>query len=107
MQTHEKVHLSFLSMADEHHWIEEGIATYVEPIARVRSKHMDAHEMGFELVRDLHQGLPQAGDEGLDNTTSWGGTNGGAGRFSAFSRTSKSTNRRIIARVSTMRCAGS
>ena len=66
MLTHEMVHLSFPSMADEHHWIEEGIATYVEPIARVRAKNMDAHEMWFELVRDLHQGLPQSGDEGLD-----------------------------------------
>jgi len=46
MLTHEMVHLSFPSMADEHHWIEEGIATYVEPIARVRAKHMDAHTWG-------------------------------------------------------------
>src|SRR3984893_15254094 len=29
MLTHEMVHLSFPSMADEHHWIEEGIAVYV------------------------------------------------------------------------------
>src|SRR5258707_11214960 len=32
--THEMVHFSFPSVADHHHWIEEGIATYVEPIAR-------------------------------------------------------------------------
>src|ERR1700745_2175810 len=81
MLTHEMVHLSFPSMADEHHWIEEGIATYVEPIARVRAKHMDAHEMWFELVRDLHQGLPQSGDEGLDNTHTWGRTYGGGALF--------------------------
>src|SRR6201986_5389923 len=81
MLTHEMVHLSFPSMADEHHWIEEGIATYVEPIARVRAKHMDAHEMWFELVRDLHQGLPQAGDEGLDNTHTWGRTYWGGALF--------------------------
>jgi hypothetical protein len=81
MLTHEMVHLSFPSMADEHHWIEEGIATYVEPIARVRAKHMDAHEMWFELVRDLHQGLPQSGDEGLDNTHTWGRTYWGGALF--------------------------
>jgi len=81
MLTHEMVHLSFPSMADEHHWIEEGIATYVEPIARVRAKHMDAHEMWFELVRDLHQGLPQPGDEGLDNTHTWGRTYWGGALF--------------------------
>ena len=38
MLTHEMVHLSFPSMADQHHWIEEGIAVYVEPIARIRSE---------------------------------------------------------------------
>src|SRR5258708_6831169 len=32
--THEMVHLAFPSVPQRHHWIEEGIATYVEPIAR-------------------------------------------------------------------------
>ena len=81
MLTHEMVHLSFPSMADNHHWIEEGIATYVEPIARVRAKHFDANEMWFEVVRDMHQGLPAAGDEGLDNTHTWGRTYWGGALF--------------------------
>jgi hypothetical protein len=74
MLTHEMVHLGFPSVAEEHHWMEEGSATYVEPIARVRSGHMDVHEMWFELVRDLHQGLPEPGDQGLDNTHTWART---------------------------------
>ncbi|MFY9804670.1 MAG: hypothetical protein WA211_07285 [Candidatus Acidiferrales bacterium] len=81
MLTHEMVHLSFPSMADNHHWIEEGIATYVEPIARVRAKHFDANEMWFEVVRDMHQGLPAAGDDGLDNTHTWGRTYWGGALF--------------------------
>ncbi|MGA2844372.1 MAG: hypothetical protein ABSF68_03020 [Candidatus Acidiferrales bacterium] len=81
MLTHEMVHLSFPSVADNHHWIEEGISTYVEPIARVRAKHMDATEMWFELVRDLHQGLPAAGDKGLDHTHTWGRTYWGGALF--------------------------
>jgi hypothetical protein len=81
MLTHEMVHLSFPSVAENHHWIEEGIATYVEPIARVRAGHLDAHEMWFELVRDLHQGLPQSGDEGLDHTHTWGRTYWGGALF--------------------------
>jgi hypothetical protein len=59
--THEMVHLALPSVADKHHWIEEGIATYVEPIARVRARHLGAHAMWFELVRDLPQGLPTKG----------------------------------------------
>jgi hypothetical protein len=30
MLTHEMVHLAFPSVDEKHHWIEEGIATYVE-----------------------------------------------------------------------------
>jgi len=81
MLTHEMVHLAFPSVADNHHWIEEGIATYVEPIARVRARHLDAHEMWFELVRDLHQGLPEPGDRGLDNTHTWARTYWGGALF--------------------------
>src|SRR5271154_3004958 len=81
MLTHEMVHLAFPSVADNHHWIEEGIATYVEPIARVRAKHLDASQMWLEVVRDLHQGLPAAGDKGLDNTHTWGRTYWGGALF--------------------------
>jgi hypothetical protein len=81
MLTHEMVHLGFPSMADEHHWIEEGIATYIEPIARVRSGHLDVHQMWFELVRDLHQGLPEPGDKGLDHTHTWARTYWGGALF--------------------------
>jgi hypothetical protein len=81
MLTHEMVHLAFPSVADNHHWIEEGIATYVEPIARVRAGHLDVHEMWFEVVRDLHQGLPAAGDQGLDNTHTWARTYWGGALF--------------------------
>jgi hypothetical protein len=81
MLTHEMVHLSFPSVAQNHHWIEEGIATYVEPIARVRAGHLEAQEMWFELVRDLHQGLPAEGDQGLDNTHTWGRTYWGGALF--------------------------
>jgi hypothetical protein len=81
MLTHEMVHLAFPAMEESHHWIEEGISTYVEPIARVRAGHLDAHEMWFELVRDLHQGLPQPGDKGLDNTHTWANTYWGGALF--------------------------
>jgi len=81
MLTHEMVHLGFPSVAETHHWIEEGIATYVEPIARVRAGHLDVHEMWFELVRDLQQGLPGPGDKGLDNTHTWARTYWGGALF--------------------------
>jgi hypothetical protein len=34
--THEMIHFGFPSVEERHHWIEEGIATYVEPIPEPR-----------------------------------------------------------------------
>ena len=72
MLTHEMIHLAFPSMADEHHWIEEGISVYVEPIARIRAGHWTALQMWSDLVRDMPKGLPKEGDAGLDHTHTWG-----------------------------------
>ena len=81
MLTHEMIHLTFPSMADEHHWIEEGISVYVEPIARIRAGHWTALQMWSDLVRDMPKGEPQAGDKGLDHTHTWGKTYWGGALF--------------------------
>src|SRR5712664_1360277 len=81
MLTHEMVHLAFPSVDEKHHWIEEGIATYVEPIARIQAGHLEAEQMWFDLVRDMPQGLPQVGDRGLDHTHTWGRTYWGGALF--------------------------
>jgi hypothetical protein len=81
MLTHEMVHLAFPSVDEKHHWIEEGIATYVEPIARIRAGHLAADQMWLDLVRDMPQGLPQVGDRGLDHTHTWGRTYWGGALF--------------------------
>jgi hypothetical protein len=78
--THEMVHLAFPSVADTHHWIEEGIATYVEPIGRVEAGNLDVQTV-WELVEGLPQGLPQPGDRGLDHTPTWGRTYWGGALF--------------------------
>ena len=81
MLTHEMIHLAFPQMADEHHWIEEGISTYVEPIARIRAGHLTAEQMWADVMRDMPQGLPEAGDRGLDHTHTWGRTYWGGAMF--------------------------
>lgn len=79
--THEMLHLAFPSVEDKHHWIEEGIATYVEPIARIRAGHLAPQKMWADLVRDMPQGQPQRGDRGLDQTHTWGRTYWGGAIF--------------------------
>jgi hypothetical protein len=81
MLTHEMIHLAFPSMADEHHWIEEGISVYVEPIARIRAGHWTSLQMWSDLVRDMPKGEPQAGDAGMDHTHTWGRTYWGGALF--------------------------
>jgi hypothetical protein len=81
MLTHEMVHLAFPSVDEKHHWIEEGIATYVEPIARIQAGNLTAEQMWVDLVRDMPQGLPQVGDRGLDHTHTWGRTYWGGALF--------------------------
>ena len=81
MLTHEMVHLAFPSVDEKHHWIEEGIATYVEPIARIQAGNLKAERMWLDLVRDMPQGLPQVGDRGLDHTHTWGRTYWGGALF--------------------------
>jgi hypothetical protein len=82
MMTHEMVHLAFPDMSEEHHWIEEGLATYVEPIGRIQAGQMTAESMWDDLVRDMPKGQPQEGDRGMDNTHTWGRTYWGGALFS-------------------------
>jgi hypothetical protein len=79
--THEMVHLAFPSVAERHHWIEEGTATYVEPIARVQSRILEPSKMWGDLIRDLPQGLPRPRDQGLDVTHTWARTYWGGALF--------------------------
>jgi len=81
MMTHELVHTAFPSQEDEHHWIEEGIAVYVEPVARVQAGFLQPEKIWADMVRDMPRGNPQSGDQGLDNTHTWGRTYWGGAQF--------------------------
>ena len=72
--THEMVHYGFPSMGEDHHWIEEGSATYIEPIARAAVGNLAVTQVWGDMVRDMPQGLPAEGDQGLDHTHTWGRT---------------------------------
>ena len=78
---HELTHLAFPSVPARHHWIEEGLASYVEPVARVQAGQLDPREVWSELAAGLPKGLPQAGDRGLDHTPTWGRTYWGGALF--------------------------
>jgi FKBP-type peptidyl-prolyl cis-trans isomerase len=70
--THEMVHLALPAMPLEQRWFEEGIATYVEPAVRAEAGQITAEEAWRGAVEGMPNGLPEAGDQGLDHTDTWG-----------------------------------
>ena len=82
LMTHEMVHLAFPSVSDKHHWMEEGLATYVEPSAPGPGRQFEARDrFGRTSCAICPQGLPEAGDRGLDFTPTWGRTYWGGASF--------------------------
>jgi len=78
---HEMTHLALPDVEDSHLWLAEGIAVYVEPVARVQAGDLTAEKIWGDMVRDMPKGLPQAGDRGLDHTPTWGRTYWGGAMF--------------------------
>lgn len=78
---HEMTHLAFPSVPDRHEWIEEGLATYVESIARAQAGGLSAEAVWAGFVNGMPNGLPWPGDRGLDRTHTWGRTYWGGALF--------------------------
>jgi hypothetical protein len=78
---HEMSHLALPSLPRRQHWFEEGMASYVEPLARAQAGVLPAERVWADMVAGMPQGLPQAGDQGLDNTPTWGRTYWGGALF--------------------------
>jgi hypothetical protein len=79
VMTHEMIHLGFPDVG--RHWLEEGIAVYVEPLARARAGLRSPEQVFQEMLETYAQGLPQAGDLGLDHMDSWARTYYGGAIF--------------------------
>ena len=78
---HEMIHLALPEVGDDQNWLAEGIATYVEGIARVQAGNMTEADLWEEYVDSMPKGLPAAGDEGLDRTHTWARTYWGGALF--------------------------
>jgi hypothetical protein len=79
--THELIHVTLPTLGRAHAWLEEGVATYVEPIVRARVGLVTPEQFWRDLVEGLPQGLPEAGDQGLERTHTWGRTYWGGALF--------------------------
>ncbi len=78
---HEMIHTALPRVRRRHSWLSEGLAVYVESIARAQAGHLKPEVIWRDFVRAMPKGLPQDGDEGLDNTPTWGRTYWGGAVF--------------------------
>lgn len=79
--THEMFHLGFPDMNRRHLWMQEGLSTYFEPIARARVGDLTPAEHWHDLFAGLPNGLPDPDRGGLDATPTWGATYWGGTLF--------------------------
>lgn len=78
---HEMIHTALPNLAARHHWLEEGLATYLEPLVRVRAGLKGADDVWHDWIEGMPNGLPEVGDRGLDRTDTWGRTFWGGALF--------------------------
>ncbi|MFO0723968.1 MAG: hypothetical protein U1E65_09315 [Myxococcota bacterium] len=69
--THETIHLGFPNLGDDHRWLEEGLATYLEPIIRARQGIHTEVELWRELKHGFSQGVLGAQEPGYEESQSW------------------------------------
>jgi hypothetical protein len=78
---HELLHVSFPKLPREQTWIEEGMATYVEPLVRARAGLLPPEEVFGHFHARMPLGQPGPGDQGLDRTHTWARTYWGGALF--------------------------
>ncbi len=81
IMVHEMIHLAVPRVQRTQNWLHEGLATYVESLARGRVGLVAPATVWREWARAMPQGQPQAGDAGLDHTPTWGRTYWGGAMF--------------------------
>lgn len=78
---HEMTHLALPNVPRRSLWLQEGNATYVEPIARAQAGQLDPATVWRWSIENMPKGEPKAGDRGLDYTPTWGRTYWGGATF--------------------------
>ena len=71
---HEMVHLALPEVGRTHDWLAEGLATYVEGVARAQYGNRAISDVWAEDRNSMPKGLPRAGEGGMDQSPSWGRT---------------------------------
>jgi len=71
---HEMVHLALPEVGRRHNWLAEGLAVYVEGIARAQYGNRAIADVWAEDRHSMPMGLPREGEGGMDQTQTWART---------------------------------
>ena len=81
VMVHEMVHLALPEIGRSHNWLAEGLAVYVEGVARAQAGNRAVSDVWAEDRRAMPKGLPQPGEGGMDQTRTWARTYWGGALF--------------------------
>lgn len=70
--THEFLHLTIPKMSRAQTWLDEGVATYVEPLARYKVGNVNEEEVWNWMVKGVPNAFHPGIVGGLDTTPRWG-----------------------------------
>jgi hypothetical protein len=81
VMVHEMVHLALPEIGRKHNWLAEGLAVYVEGVARAQAGNRSIGDVWAENRREMPRGLPRPGEGGMDETHTWARTYWGGALF--------------------------
>jgi hypothetical protein len=69
---HEMVHTALPGLPRRALWVQEGSATWIEPVARAQAGALSVSEVWREAIDGMPKGMPAFGGGGMDGTHEWG-----------------------------------
>ncbi|MFA6125165.1 MAG: hypothetical protein WC704_15230 [Sphingomonas sp.] len=69
--THEMLHAALPDLPRRALWLQEGNATYIEPIARARAGYLSEREVWRQSLVGMPKGEPGPDDDGMNGTKRW------------------------------------
>ncbi len=78
---HEMTHLALPQIGEDHAWLAEGLAVYIEGVARVQAGNRSIEDVFAEEQHSMPRGLPGPSAGGLDQDHSHGRTYWGGALF--------------------------
>jgi hypothetical protein len=69
---HEMVHTALPDLPGRALWVQEGSATWIEPIARAQAGDLSISEVWRQAINGMPKGMPRFGSSGMDGTHEWG-----------------------------------